>query len=92
MHPCGQATFSSQNPGANQKASSLPFPLVEKEGTAILVVKPRKLLRVKFRTCIPRAHRELLMGDHICLLRPCYEARRVIPCRAQTACDVLEAA
>ena len=91
MHPCGQAKSSSQNPRASQKASSLPFPLVKKEGTAILV-KPRKLLRVKFRASIPRAHRELPMGDHVGLLRPCYEARRVIPCRAQTAWYVFEAA
>jgi hypothetical protein len=36
-HPCGQATSSSQNLRASQKASSLPFPLVkEKEGNAIL--------------------------------------------------------
>lgn len=92
MHPCGQASVSSQKPRASQEASSLPFPLVKKEGTAILVVKPRILLRVKFRTSIPRAHRMLPMGDHISWLRPCCEARRVIPCRTQTACNVLEAA
>lgn len=48
------------------------------------MLEPRKLLRVKFRACIPRAHRMLLVTLRVDV-SPCYEARKVMPVRVQTA-------
>lgn len=48
------------------------------------MLEPRNLLRVKFRASIPLAHRMLLVTLHV-HVRPCYEARKVMPVRVQTA-------